>query len=84
MLNGYRQLKKNQERIIITEFVALKPKTYGYLIDDSDENKKSKVTKKCVIKRKLKIEDHKRCLEATSLENKINQIENNKLNEDSL
>ena len=84
MLNGYRQLKKNQERIIITEFVALRPKTYGYLTDDSDENKKSKVTKKCVIKRKLKIEDHKRFLEATSLENKINQIENNKLNEDSL
>ena len=32
-----------------------------------------KVTKKCVIKRKLKIQDHKHCLEATNLENKINQ-----------
>ena len=36
---------------IITEFVALRPKTYSYLTDDCEENKKAKGTKKCVIKR---------------------------------
>ena len=33
----------------------------------------------CAIKRKLKFEDHKNCLEATELENKINHLENNEL-----
>ena len=36
--------------IIITEFVALRPKTYSYLDDDCNEHKKAKGTKKCVIK----------------------------------
>ena len=31
---------------IITEFVALRPKTYSYLTDDCKENKKAKETKK--------------------------------------
>ena len=35
---------------IMTEFVALRPKTYSYLTDDGKENKKAKGTKKCVIK----------------------------------
>ena len=35
---------------IMTEFVALKPKTYSYLTDDCEEEG----TKKCVIKRRLK------------------------------
>ena len=30
---------------IITEFVALRPKTYSYLIDDSNCDKKAKGTK---------------------------------------
>ena len=51
----------------------MRPKTYCYSTDDSDENKKSKGTKKHVIKRKLKFEDHKYCLKATQLENKTNQ-----------
>ena len=37
----------------MTEFAALKPKTYSYLRDDNEENKKATITKKCVIKRKL-------------------------------
>ena len=37
-----------------------------------------------VIKRKLKFEDYKQRLEATQLENKINQLEKNKLHMDSL
>ena len=36
---------------IIKEFVALRPKTYSYLADDCKEDRKTKGTKKCVIKR---------------------------------
>ena len=45
---------------IMREFTALKAKTYIYLTDNNDKDKKAKVSKeKCVIKRKLKtkIED---------------------------
>ena len=41
------------------EFVALRPKTFCYLIDDDSEHKKDKGTKKCVIKRRLKFNDQK-------------------------
>ena len=34
---------------IMTEFVALRPKTYSYLMDDGGSDKKAKGTKKCVI-----------------------------------
>ena len=47
---------------IMTEFVALRPKTYSYLTDDFEEDKKAKGTKKCVIKRRLKFSDYKDCL----------------------
>ena len=33
------------------EFYALRAKTYSYLMDDNSEVKKSKRTKRCVIKR---------------------------------
>ena len=38
---------------IITEFVTLRPKTYSYLTDDDEEDKKAKGTKKCVIKKMI-------------------------------
>ena len=44
---------------IMTEFLALRPKTYSYLTDDFEEDKKAKGTKKCVIKQKLKFSDYK-------------------------
>ena len=47
---------------VITEFVALRPKTYSYLIDDCKEDKKAKGTNKCVIKRMIKFDDYKNCL----------------------
>ena len=47
---------------IITEFVALRPKTYSYLTDDFKEDKKAKGTENCVIKRELKFNDYKDCL----------------------
>ena len=62
----------------MTKFVGLRAKTYSYLIDDNSEDKKTKDAKKCVIKRKLKFEDYKNCLEVTQLENKINYLEKNK------
>ena len=46
----------------MTEFVALRPKTYSYLMDDGRNDKKAKGTKKCVIKRRLKFGDYKDCL----------------------
>ena len=51
----------------MTEFTALRPKTYNYCIDDNNKIKKTKSSKvkKCVIKWPLKIEDYKHCLEAT-------------------
>ena len=52
---------------LMVEFVTLTPKTYSYLTDDKDEDKTAKGTKKCAIKRKLKFEDYKHCLEATTL-----------------
>ena len=42
---------------IMTEFAALRPKTYSYLMDDGISGKKAKGTKKCVIKRILKFKD---------------------------
>ena len=52
---------------ITIEFVAFRPKTYSYLMDDYSSKKKAKGTKKCVIKRMLKFNFHKDCL----LNNKI-------------
>ena len=40
---------------IMTEFAALRPETYSYLIDDG---KKDKGTKKCLIKRRLKFNNY--------------------------
>ena len=43
---------------IMNEFCALRAKTYSYLMDDNSEVKKSKGTKKCVIKRKNMFENY--------------------------
>ena len=68
----------------MTELAASRPKTYSYLIDNGDENKKAKGTKKRAIRRKLKCEDCKHCLEATHLKNTINNLEKSKLHVDGL
>ena len=64
----------------IKDFVRLRAKTYNYLINDYSEDEKVKCTKKCVVKRKLKLKDYKKCLKATQLENQINQLEKNEVN----
>ena len=70
------------------ELAALRPKpyrkTYSYLTDDNDENKKPECRKKYVIKRKLKFKNYKSCLQATQFENQIDYLENNKLVLDSV
>ena len=45
------------------EFLGLRAEIYHYLKDNNDEDKKAKGTKKCVIKRKLKFQDYRNCLE---------------------
>ena len=48
--------------VIITEFIALRPKTYSYLTDNDKIDKKAKGTKKCVIKKMIKFDYYKKCL----------------------
>ena len=82
-----RLMKNELSGKIVKEVVELRAKTYSYLIDDGSEDKKAKGTKKCVVKRKLKFEDYKNCLETTHFENKSHShkkyhkefIKNNKL-----
>ena len=59
----------------MAKFAALRPKTYSYLTDDNEENKKAKGIKKCVIKQKLKSGDYKNYLEANQLEKEIHYLE---------
>ena len=47
---------------VITEFVALRPTTYSYLMDACKEDEKAKGTKKCVVKRMIKFNDYKNFL----------------------
>ena len=60
----------------MTKFVGLRAKMYCYLIDDGSDDKIAKGTKKGLIK-KLKIENYKKCLEATQINNKIHYLEKN-------
>ena len=43
---------------IMKEFVGLRAKTYSCLKDNNDKDTKAKDKKKCIIKGKLKFEDH--------------------------
>ena len=58
---------------------CIESKTYNYLKVHNDENKKAKGIKKCVIKRKLKFEGYKSCLEVIQFENEITLPKKNKL-----
>ena len=44
---------------IMTKFVGLRAKTCSYLIDEGNEDGKAKDTKKCAMKRKLRLENYK-------------------------
>ena len=70
---------------LLTKFIGLRANSCSSLIDDNSEDKRAKGTIKCVIKRKLKSENSKNCLEATQLEININYSENkNKIDIDSI
>ena len=43
--------------LLMKKIVGLRAKTYTYLKENNDEDKKAKGTKTCAIKRKLKFED---------------------------
>ena len=45
---------------IMTEFVAFRPKSYSYLMEGGNNDKKAKATKKCVIKRRLAFNGYKK------------------------
>ena len=60
---------------IMTKFLGLRAKPYSYLIDDGSNDRKTKGTKKCVIKRKGKFEKYENRLEANQLKNKIHYLE---------
>ena len=55
-------MKDELEGEIITEFIALRPKTYSYLTDNDKIDKKAKGRKKCIIKKMIKFGDYKKCL----------------------
>ena len=50
-----RKFKDELGARIMTEFAGLRPKTYSFLIDDFEEKKKNKGTKKCLVKKDLEI-----------------------------
>ena len=51
-------IKDQLGQTILKEYVALGPKKYSYLRGDDFVDKKTKGTKKCVIKWEIKSEDH--------------------------
>ena len=61
-------------------FVGLRAKTHSYLKSNNDKvKKKKKGTKACVIKRTLKFQDYKNCLNSAKIECKINHLEQNEI-----
>ena len=68
-------MKDELREKIMKKTLGLRAKTFSYLKNYGSEDKKTKGTKKCIIKRKVKFEDFKSCLEKTQLENTINHLE---------
>ena len=69
---------------IMKEFFGLRAKTYSYLKDSNDEDKKAKGTKKCVIKTKIKFQDYENRLEVAQTERKINYLRKKQIDVASL
>ena len=55
-------MKDNLGGKIMTEFVAVRSKTYSYLMKDGNFDKKAKGTNKYIIKRRYKFNEYKNCL----------------------
>ena len=58
--------KERKKKVIGLMKDELDPKAYSYLKDNNDEDKKVKGTKKCVIKRNLKLRDYKKMFKSIS------------------
>ena len=52
---------------IMKEFCALRAKTYAYLMDGDNENKKAKGTKNCIVKRRIMFENYKDSLSKNNI-----------------
>ena len=59
---------------IMTKFVVLTTKLYGYLMNDGSQDKRTK-DKKCVHQKNIQFENYYKCLEITKLEYKIKHVE---------
>ena len=66
------------------EFVELRAKICSHLKDNNDEDKRAKDIKKVCHKKTRKFQDYKNFLEAAQIDNKINYLEKNKIDVDSL
>ena len=77
-------VKDKLGRKITTIFVALRPKTYSYSMEDDNSDKRAMGTKKYVIKRELKFINYENCNKATQLDNIIKYLEKTELNTDVL
>ena len=77
-------MKDKLGRKIMTIFVALRSKTYSYLIEDGNSNKRAMGTKKCVITRELEFKNYENCNKATQLDNIIKYLEKTEVNTDVL
>ena len=79
-----RLMKDELNGKVMIKFIELRTKSSIYLIDDGSEDKKAKITKKCAIKIKTKFENYRNCLESTQIENKMNYLEKNKTDINSI
>ena len=72
--NVIKLIRDELGRTIMTKFDNFMTKTYSYLIDDGSGDKKAKETKKYVIKRILKFDNYKNCLQDNKILLKSQQI----------
>ena len=77
-------MKDELGRQIMKKVVGLSAKSYSYVKENYEEHKKAEGTKKSIIKRNLKFRDYKKSLKATTIENRINYLENKKIDVDYL
>ena len=68
----------------MTKVFWLRAKTSNYLTYDSGEYKKAKDTETSVRKKKLKFGNYKNCLKVTQFKNKMNHLEKNQIDIDSI
>ena len=83
-IEGIGIIKDEFGEKIMIKFVGLRAKPYSYLIDDSSEDKTANGTQKVCHKKNIKFEIFENCLQATQIEDKINNIAKYKIDIGSL